>query len=259
MIPLDFTVNKYKEFCNAISESGYSTLTVNDYFSKNKPHKFIILRHDVDIKPERALKISQVESEFNIKSTFYFRMIPGVFNPPIIKKIQELGHEIGFHYEVLDKVRGNYEKGIELFKQELAELRKISDVKTICMHGYPLTPWKNSDLWKQYDFRQFGITGEAYLSIDYNDIFYLSDTGRAWDGEKYRIKDIIQNTKKKQFDIRITDDLIRFIKEGKIERICILSHPGQWTDNYFSWISTWITRNTKNIIKAYIIPKRKGG
>lgn len=255
MINLDFTINKYKELCNAISNSGYIPLTVNDYLSKSHPDKFIILRHDVDIKPERALKISQIENEFNIKSTYYFRMIPKVFNPEIITKIQELGHEIGFHYEVLDKAKGNYGKAISIFKEELAELRNVCEIKTICMHGYPLTPWKNSDIWNQYEFKDFGIIGEAYLSIDYNDVSYLSDTGRSWSGEKYRIKDIIESKNKKSYNIKSTDDLIRLIKEERFEHLCVLSHPGQWTDNYCSWASTLITRNVKNIVKAYIIPK----
>jgi len=45
-----------------------------------------------------------------------------------------LGHEIGYHYEVLSKANGDYETAVELFEQELSEFRKITDVKTICMH-----------------------------------------------------------------------------------------------------------------------------
>ena len=44
-------------------------------------------------------------------------------------------NEVGYHYEVLSKAKGDYEKAVELFEQELKEFRKIVDVKTICMHG----------------------------------------------------------------------------------------------------------------------------
>ena len=54
-------------------------------------------------------------------------------------KIPDLGHEVGYHYEVLSKANGNYERAIKLFEQELSKFRKIVDVKTICMHGSPLS------------------------------------------------------------------------------------------------------------------------
>lgn len=253
MMHLDFTVDKYTQLCNTISNSGFVPIIFSDYFLKNKPSKFILIRHDVDIKPERALKISRVENEFNIKSTYYFRMTPKVFNPDIIRKICDLGHEIGFHYEVLDKTKGNYDKGIELFKKELEKFRNVCDIKTICMHGYPLTPWKNSDIWRHYDFREFGIVGEAYLSIDYSDVNYFSDTGRTWDGERYRIKDVIDNKNLSSINIKSTDELIKLIIEERINRMCILAHPGQWNDNYSSWVTTWLIRSIKNNIKNHII------
>ena len=38
-------------------------------------------------------------------------------------KIHDLGHEIGYHYEVLSKANGDYEKAMKLFEQELSEFR----------------------------------------------------------------------------------------------------------------------------------------
>ena len=51
----------------------------------------------------------------------------------ITRGIHDLGHEVGYHYEVLSKANGDYEKAVELFEQELSEFRKIIDVKTICI------------------------------------------------------------------------------------------------------------------------------
>jgi len=251
---LDFTIKKYKKLCKTISASNYEILTVENYISKKeKPNKFIILRHDVDIKPERALEFAKVESMFNIQSTYYFRMTPKVFIPTIIKEIATLGHEIGYHYEVLDKARGDYKKAIIIFESELNKLREIVDIKTICMHGNPLTKWRNIDVWNYYDFTKFGIIGEAYLSINYEDIAYFSDTGRTWDGGKYRIKDVVCSKVTGFFNIKSTDELIRLIRKEEVEKMCILSHPGQWTDDYWSWITIWLVRKTKNKIKSTIL------
>jgi hypothetical protein len=59
----------------------------------------------------------------------------------------------------LDKAKGNYGKAIEKFGEELKECRKICDVKTICMHGNPLSRWTNKDVWAKYDFNDFDIIG----------------------------------------------------------------------------------------------------
>jgi hypothetical protein len=38
--------------------------------------------------------------------------------------------------------------GITDFEQNLAELRKLAPVKTICMHGSPCSKWDSKALWK---------------------------------------------------------------------------------------------------------------
>ena len=77
------------------------------------------MRHDVDRMPGNALKMAEVEHEFNIKSTYYFRVNNSVFKKEIIKKIASLGHEIGYHYECLDKAKGDLEKAIRIFQKDL--------------------------------------------------------------------------------------------------------------------------------------------
>ncbi len=155
----DFTVNKYEELCLALLDTGYTPLTVYSYLvlggqkkNNNNNNKLVVLRHDIDRKLGNALRMAELEHELGIQSTYYFR-VPYTFKPDIIRKI--LGHEVGYHYEVLSKAKGDYEKAIELFEQELNEFRRIADVKTISMHGSPLSKYDNRDLWKRYDFKEF--------------------------------------------------------------------------------------------------------
>ena len=91
--------------------------------------------------------------------------IPVTFRPEIIRKIRDLGHEIGYHYEVLSKTNGDYAKAIALFSEELEEFRKICPVKTICMHGSPLSKYNNRDLWEKYDYHTYGISGRGFFNI----------------------------------------------------------------------------------------------
>ena len=65
-----------------------------------------------------------------------------------------MGHEIGYHYEDLAMAKGNYEKAILSFEQNLAKLRHIVPVETICMHGSPLSKFDNRKIWEKYDYRR---------------------------------------------------------------------------------------------------------
>jgi len=255
MLNMDFTFAKYRELCETIVESKCTALTFNQYFSlKNVQGKFIMLRHDVDRKPEKAFKMAELENSLGISSTYYFRVKEEVFIPAIIKKIADMGHEIGYHYEVLDKTKGDLEKAIRIFEEELEEFRKIYNVKTICMHGNPLSKWVNKDLWKKYDFKDFGIIGEPYLSIDYTRILYLTDTGRGWN-LKFSVKDVVGPSSQTSEKIKCTDNVIRLINKGDSEQMCILAHPERWSDGFGAWLKELAWQNLKNVGKAILVKR----
>ena len=62
------------------------------------------------------------------------------------------------------------------FKYHLDELRQISHVDTICMHGSPRSKFDNKDIWNKYNYRKLGIIGEPYYDVDFNNVFYLKIT-----------------------------------------------------------------------------------
>jgi hypothetical protein len=247
----DFTLKIYRTVCSEAVSQGYVPITVDDYCSGKAElnNKSIIFRHDVDRKIDMALMMAKMEYEMNIRATYYFRYIPEVFKPSIIQEIKELNHEIGYHYEVLDKANGDHEQAILLFEKELEHMREIADVRTICMHGNPVKPWSNRDLWKTYDYRKFGIIGEPYLSIDYNKFVYLSDTGRTWSG-KYSVKDVVDKTFSGK--IRHTNEIISLMKSGNYSNICLLVHPNRWSDDPVEWFSELIWQNIKNLGKPFL-------
>ena len=252
---LDFTFAKFRELCEALSSSGYELLTVRGYLQGNAQKRFVILRHDIDVKPERGLEMAEIEKEHAIRSTYYIRMTEEVFMADIIRKIAELGHEIGYHYETLDKARGNKKKAIELFKQELNKLREVCKVDTICAHGNSLTPWDNRRIWHNYNFEDYGIMGDAYHSINFENIIYLSDTGRTWKN-RYKVKDVVYNTHNNVFPwIKSTDDIIVFLKQNRVNQIYLLSHPW-WSDDLGACLKEFVCQKVKNVGKLGIIHYR---
>jgi adenine-specific DNA methylase len=260
----DFTLTKYESLLQTIKKTNYLTCTVYD-FLKNNPGKCIILRHDVDRAVNRNLAMAKLEHSYGIKSTYYFRHIEETFKPEIILQMAKMEHEIGFHYEVIDKANGDIDKAIEIFRKELEDLRKVTEkvteINTVCMHGNPLKPWSNRDLWQKYDFRSFGLTGEPYISIDYNKVFYLTDTGRTWADLKIRVKDTIDrsenkagaNSKTDPTAISSTDDVIHLIQSEKVSQICLLVHPNRWCEDLGGWAKELLLQNVKNVGKAGIV------
>lgn len=261
----DFTLKKYESLLQTIKSTDYTVSTVYD-FLKSPPKKCIIVRHDVDRAINRNLDMARLEHRYGIRSTYYFRHVEETFKPDAIVLIARMGHEIGFHYEVMDKANGDSKRAIEIFQKELDELRKvtegITEIHTVCMHGNPLKAWSNRDLWNKYDFRDFGIAGEPYFSIDYNKVFYLTDTGRTWADRKIRVKDTIErsgagtstcHTGASPNAISSTDDVIQLIQSQKVPQICLLIHPNRWCDDYGGWAKELLFQNIKNIGKAGII------
>jgi len=230
----DFTMEKYGELCHALLDAGYTPVTVHRYLVDPPEGRTVVLRHDVDRRPENALKMAELEHALGIHATYYFRH-PYTFLPETIKQVLTLGHEVGYHYEVLSKADGDYTRAIALFAEELEDFRTLCDVRTICMHGRPLSRYDNRDLWKKYDFRDYGIEGEAYLSMAGKGLLYLTDTGRNWGG-KHSVRDAMPGAGVALPLVETTDDLVEWIGSTGEKGLYLTVHPERWAMSEGEWI-----------------------
>lgn len=239
----DFTLSKYRMLLESLK--GYGDIR---------------LRHDVDLKPGNSLATARIENELGWKATYYFRAVPESWDETIIKQISSLGHEIGYHYECLTTCKGDIDAAWEDFKTNLARLESVvgKPVTSICMHGSPRSPYDSKDIWKKYDYRSLGVTYEPYLDTDFSKTFYLTDTGRRWDGYKVSVRDRIPGYQEKWAEQGLvyhsTDDIIKAAKAGSLpRRIMITTHPQRWADNKIEWIKELVLQNTKNIVKRILL------
>lgn len=230
----DFTLTAYQLLLDKLKEKEYSFQTLEEYFTNPLP-RVVVLRHDVDSWPDNALQMASMEAKANIKATYYFRISPLSFDGVIIRQIAEMGHEIGYHYEDFAACNGNHIKAIESFKRNLERLRIYYPVKTIAMHGRPLSKWHNLDIWKKYRFQDYGLLGEPYLSLDFNELLYLTDAGNRWDGSNYSIRDEVQSAFK--FKIHSTFDMIKHLDQQLLpDNIMLNAHPSRWNENLVKWL-----------------------
>ena len=174
---------------------------------------------------------------------------------------------------------------IESFKENLAKIREIAPVKTICMHGSPMSRWDSRLLWKYYNYHDFGIVGEPYFDVNFDEVLYLTDTGRRWDGDTVSVRDKGLGIRKKRLDeegynewkvkpvsgslmnmisesidfqdkyrFRSTSEIIRVAERGELpDKILMTFHPQRWTDRPVPWVKELIWQNVKNVGKYFLV------
>ena len=169
-----------------------------------------------------------------------------------------LGHEIGYHYESLTTCNGDVDAAFKDFCTNLERLRRIVPVHSICMHGSPRSPFDSKDIWKKYDYHALGIESEPYLDTDFSKTFYLTDTGRRWDGYKVSVRDKIPQYQDEWtaqgLTFHTTDDVINALRDGVIpKQLMITVQPQRWNPFGLAWCKELILQNTKNIVKRILI------
>jgi len=315
---VDFALRVYRRLLQALIDAGYAFQTFAE-FVVSPQSRAVVLRHDVDLLPERSLVFACLQVEHRVRGSYYCRIIPASFNERIIRTIAGLGHEIGYHYEevavegrkskvegreIIEQSRchgGNREeerpnslkvndfgslgqsqareiedvlaRALVRFKGNLARMQQVAEIKTICMHGSPLSKWDSRMLWSRYDYRDFGLIGEPYFDINFNKVLYLTDTGRRWDGNRMSVRDKplahveefvvpVQTNPRlpslsDQFTFHSTFDIIKAARMNTLpSQIMMTFHPQRWSSAPIPWIKEYLLQNIKNNVKWIIVKKQ---
>ena len=257
----DFCVAIYEDLLTCLIKKDYNFQTFYEFIDKPK-EKVVVLRHDVDLNPKNSLDMAKVESELGVNGTYYFRIVPESFDEDIILQIVEKGHEVGYHYEDIDLVEklNDFEDEIlidrayESFCKNLERFRKLVPINTICMHGSPKAKFDNKIIWNKYKYKDFGIIGEPYFDVNWNETAYLTDTGRRWNGDKFSVRDKVNS--RYQFDFKKTINIINNVDKLPI-KIMFTIHPQRWNNNFVLWAKEFIWQNSKNMVKYFVVKKRQ--
>jgi len=174
---LDFTFEGYKNLLNTITESGYR---YSDFHNFSKEEKICILRHDIDLSLDSALKMAEIENEMSVSSTYYVLLNTQFYNlmhTPSrnkIKKISALGHKIGLHFDA-KRYEGIGEKALsEALKDEIDMLSDLLDCKVDSFSIHRPT--------KQEIENNICIDGivNTYSPMFFKNFKYISDSRMRW-------------------------------------------------------------------------------
>lgn len=129
---------RYRELLSAFLSGGYKFTTVRRAATEPVGTPFVVLRHDVEWNSERAVALAHIERDYDIQSTYYFRVDTKALDYPNMHKLERMGCEIGYHYNTLDRTHGDFDRARRLFELELAQLRQGGlDITTATPHGDP--------------------------------------------------------------------------------------------------------------------------
>jgi hypothetical protein len=238
-----------EKLVKSILNNNFKPLTVSDFFVRNIKEKNVFMRHDVDRRPEKALEMAILENDLNFKSTYYFRTISETYKEDIILQIKDLGHEIGYHYEVMARNKGQKREAIRMFEKELQDMRQIVPIDTICWHGSPLSKWPERNLWDDYQMSDYGVLGDAFLSIDYSNLYYFTDTGRRWD-DIFSVRDKMYSLSS-EHRVKNTFELIELLPNLE-NSVGINVHPQRWCRTNYHWFKEYASQNLKNLGKYFL-------
>ena len=251
----DFTLDAYRSLVLAFQRAGYQFHTFEEFVSCPAMNKTVVMRHDVDELARNALKMAKLENKLGIRATYFFRIVKQSNSPEVIEQIVQLGHEIGYHYEDLALCEGDERRAIASFKENLDYFRKYYPVKSVCMHGSSTSKYDNRLLWKNHILSEFGLVGEPYLSVDFEKVYYLTDTGYAWDGGKYATRDIVESGYGLKF--HSTQQIVDCLEKGEFPNTTLILAHTLWTNNSLQWYWLHLREFFRNRMKL-MAKKNKG-
>ena len=150
---------------------------------------FFLLRHDVDYSTAAALRLAEQEAARGIHATYFLLPNGPYYNlldpahAGVPRRLVELGHEVGFHYDVGLFRLFAPDRWEDLMRLHIALLEALSGsaVVSIAMHQPGLN---GAD-----PLRHARGVLNAYDDRFVRDMPYLSDSCRAWRDESWRILD----------------------------------------------------------------------
>lgn len=210
-MPCDFSYNHYKEIIE-LAKGKYKIMTMQQYNS-SRPNEVLVLRHDIDANPRRALRMAQIERKLDVRSTYFVRVHAEMYNPFGFKtyrqlsEISRMGHEIGLHLENLDFSHITEEDPSSVLRKETQVLQTVLGIKIrgVAAHrGF--SGIDNSDFVRNINLSEFDLEYEAHELT--KDFLFVSDSLRRWTHTNGRC-------------------ICQIVQEDH-PRICLLIHPQFW-------------------------------
>lgn len=264
-----FYYQNWDKFCAIIKASDFVTCRADESINLSKDVKFIVFKHDVETKVCRALRLAEIEHNHGINGTYYVQayLLDDPQNVAMLKRLQEMGHEISYHYDVLDANNGNYEKADKDFSDRLGRFNSEGFVfRTICQHGNPVKErigynsnrdfFRNTEIKSKYpNLVDMVVNYSEHVKSPYK---YVSDAGYMWKHiTEPETNDL--NPDAETIPIGDFEKLEKFILNANCS-IVLSTHPHRWENsamkiNLKIIVFKFVRTTVRSIEKAPIMRK----
>lgn len=182
------TFEKYREFLTELSDQGVHSVRVDQLAERESVPSLLVIKHDVESDIPQAMVLARIEAQCGHFTTYYFQgdLLLQKEAADIVREISELGHEVAYHYDVLDACDGDYVKAAEEFDRYKSLIEEYSgqNLRTVCPHGNPTKVrkgWRsNKDFFRADEIRQ-RYPDIMDIVVDFAELMpkgtYLSDAG----------------------------------------------------------------------------------
>jgi hypothetical protein len=176
-----FTYGEYERFLDRLADR--SVVPMRE-FARGAGD--VALRHDVDSRLDSALELARLEHARGLRATYFVLHTAPYWNEgdlvARVRRVQDLGHEVGFHNDLLTVERVHGGDGRAALEEALARLRGAGiEVTGAAAHGSPwchrlgyhnnyvFTGWDepqpgfpSRDAPRKLNPAEFGLDYEAY-------------------------------------------------------------------------------------------------
>lgn len=231
-----FEYKRWDDFCKKLHDNGFISIPACEV--KKMVGKYIVLKHDVETDVSRAMELAKIEHRYGHRGTYYVQayLIKDKKNIKLLKIMQKMGHEISYHYDVMDSNKGNLESAIHEFEENFQNFEKYGfHIVTVCQHGNPVVErigyTSNRDFFRSQHVQKL-YPEVADIMVNYKekyhtDYLYYSDAGRKFKLIFDPINNDLINTDDKNITFNNLDDILVEVK--KADNIIISTHPHRWT------------------------------
>jgi len=182
------TFKSYRQFLTELSANGIHSVSVSKLTESHDSKRALFIKHDVESKVSLALRAAEIEHELGHSATYYFQgpLLLHDQAADLVRNITNLGHEVTYHYDVLDACGGNFFAAVKEFDRYKSVLEAISGqpIKTVCPHGNPIKSrngWKSNKDFFRSDMVRQRYPNIADIVVDFGRLLprglYISDAG----------------------------------------------------------------------------------